>query len=59
MKVYVLFETDTNKSKQSRVFLGVFESEVKAIDHAKENNCYTNFTDVVILECALNEFLKQ
>jgi hypothetical protein len=59
MKVYVLFETDTHKSKKSRVFLGLFDSEEKAIDHAKKNNCYTNFTDVVILECKLNEFLEQ
>lgn len=59
MKVYVLFETDLQKSHSSRVFLGVFNSEKKAIDEAKKGNCYTNETEVVILECELNEFLEQ
>lgn len=54
--VYVLFETDIYKSKSSRVFLGVFSSFNLANQYAKENNCYTNNTEVVILEVELDKF---
>ena len=54
--VYVLFETDVYKSKFSRVFLGVFSSFNLANQYAKENNCYTNNTEVVILEVELDKF---
>jgi len=57
--VYVLFETDLQKSKRSHVFLGVFSSRTEAIDKAKENDCYSSETEVVILECTLNEFMEQ
>ena len=54
--VYVLFETDLHKSKSSRVFLGVFSSFNLANQYAKDNNCYTNNTEVVILEVELDKF---
>jgi hypothetical protein len=54
--VYVLFETDVHKSKFSRVFLGVFSSFELANQFAKENNCYINKSEVVILEVQLDKF---
>ena len=57
--VYVLFETDLQKSKRSRVFLGVYSSKTEAIDNAKKNDCYSSETEVVILECILGEFMEQ
>ncbi len=54
--VYVLFETDLHKSKFSRLFLGVFSSFELANMYAKENNCYTDKTEVVILEVELDKF---
>ena len=53
---YVLFETDVHKSKSSRVFLGVFRSFELANCYAKRYNCYTNETEVVILEVELDKF---
>ncbi|SMP04198.1 hypothetical protein SAMN06264346_101288 [Chryseobacterium profundimaris] len=54
--LFVLFETDVYKSKSSRIFLGVFSSFELANQYAKENNCYTDKTEVVILEVKLNHF---
>ncbi|AZA52762.1 hypothetical protein [Chryseobacterium sp. G0201] len=54
--LFILFETDVYKSKSSRIFLGVFSSFELANRYAKENNCYTDKTEVVILEAKLNEF---
>ena len=53
---YVLFETDVYKSKSSRVFLGVFRTFELANTYAKKYNCYTNETEVVILEVELDKF---
>lgn len=54
--VYLLFETDVHKSKFSRVFLGVFSSFELANIYARENNCYSHKTEVVILEVELDKF---
>lgn len=54
--LYVLFETDVYKSKSSRVFLGVFRTFELANTFAKKYNCYTNETEVVILEVELDKF---
>lgn len=54
--VYVLFQTDVWKSKTSRVFFGVFSTEAKAIDHAKENGLYTHDAEVVVIECETDKF---
>lgn len=53
---YVLFQTDIYKTKSSRIFLGVFSSFQLANQFAKENNCYTYLTEVVILEIELEKF---
>lgn len=56
MKAYILFQTDIYKSKRSRVCFGVYSSEVKAIDAAKENDLYTHQAEVVIIECETDKF---
>ena len=56
MKVFVLFQTDVHRTRASRVFFGVFSTEIKAIDHAKENGLYTHDTEVVIIECETDKF---
>ena len=56
MTIYVLFQTDVWKSIRSRVFFGVFSTEVKAIDAAKENGLYTHDAEVVIIECEMDKF---
>lgn len=56
MKVYALFQTDVWKSNSSRVFCGLFSSEIKAIDAAKKEGLYTSESEVVILECEIDKF---
>lgn len=56
MTVYVLFQTDVWKSIRSRVFFGIYSSEPKAIDAAKENDLYTCDAEVVIIECEIDKF---
>ena len=53
---YILFETDIYKTKTSRIFLGVFSSFKIANQYAKENNCCTHKTEVVILEVEKDRF---
>ena len=40
MSVFLLFQTDSWKSKASRVFFGAFDSRTKALDYAKYNDLY-------------------
>ena len=56
MTVFILFQTDVHRTRASRVFCGVFSTEVKAIDHAKENGLYTHNAEVVIIECEIDKF---
>ena len=56
MTVFILFQTDIYRTRASRVFCGVFSTEQKAIDHAKENGLYTHEAEVVIIECELDKF---
>lgn len=56
MTLFILFQTDIYKSRASRVFFGVFSTEVKAIDHAKENGLYIHTAEVVIIECEIDKF---
>lgn len=56
MKVFILFQTDIYKSRASRIFFGVFSTEAKAIDHAKENGLYIHTAEVVIIECETDKF---
>lgn len=54
--IYILFQTDVHRTRTSRVFFGVFSSQVRAIDAAKENGLYTCDAEVEIIECELNKF---
>lgn len=56
MTLFILFQTDIYKSRASRVFFGVFSTEAKAKDHAKENGLYTYTAEVVIIECEIDKF---
>ena len=56
MTLFILFQTDIWKSKASRVFFGVFDCRIKAIDCAKYHGLYSSVTDVVIEEVTLNLF---
>ena len=56
MTVFILFQTDIHKSRTSRVFCGVFSTEAKAIDNAKENGLYTCDVEVEIIECDIDKF---
>jgi len=56
MTVFVLFHTDIYKTRASRVFFGVFSTEAKAIDNAKDNGLYTHDAEVVIIESETDKF---
>ena len=56
MKVYILFTTDVYRSRESTTCYGVFSSKNNAIDAAKENNLYTDYIEVLIIECEINKF---
>lgn len=54
--VYILFQTDVNKSKSSRVYFDVYFSELRVIEATKKKDLYTNQEEVVILECEMDNF---
>ena len=56
MSVFLLFQTDSWKSKASRVFFGAFYSRTKALDNAKYNDLYWYNYEVVVIEVILNQF---
>jgi len=56
MTVFILFQTDVHRTRASRVFFGIFSTEVKAIDHAKENGLYTHDAEVEIIEFEIDKF---
>jgi len=56
MKAYILFQTDVHKTKSSRICFGVFSTEEKAITAAKENDLYNYLSEVVIIECDIDNF---
>ena len=56
MSIFLLFQTDTWKSRASRVFFGAFDSRAKALDYAKYNDLYWCNSDVIIVEVLLNQF---
>lgn len=51
-----LFQTDIYKTKSSRVCFGVYFTEEKAITAAKENDLYSNRSEVIIIECDIDKF---
>ena len=56
MTLFILYQTDTWKSKASRIFFGIFDSRNKAIDTAKYYGLYCPSAEVVIEEVTLNQF---
>ena len=56
MSVFLLFQTDSWKSRASRVFFGAFDSRIKALDYAKYNDLYRYNSGVLIVEVILNQF---
>jgi hypothetical protein len=56
MTLFILYQTDTWKSKASRIFFGIFDSRNKAIDVAKYYGLYCSCAEVVIEEITLNQF---
>lgn len=56
MSIFLLFQTDTWKSKASRVFFGAFDSRTKALDYANYNELYWCNSDVIVVEVLLNQF---
>lgn len=55
MTLFILYQTDQWKTKSSRVFFGVFDCRIKAIDCAKYHGLYTHNSAVVIDEVSLNQ----
>jgi hypothetical protein len=56
VKVFILFLTDVYKSRESRVFFGVYDTKAKAVDAAGRNDLYGFDSAIDILEAELNQF---
>lgn len=56
MTLFILYQTDVWKNKSSRIYFGIFDSRIKAVDSAKYNGLYTSDAEVVIEEVTLNQF---
>jgi hypothetical protein len=56
MTLFILYQTDLWKSKNSRVFFGIFDCRKKAVDFAKYHGLSSNQDKVLIVEVALNQF---
>ena len=57
--IYALFETDAYKTKSSRIFLGVYSTETKAIiafTAFKEDDRAQDGEEMEIVECELNKY---
>lgn len=54
--VWILFQTDIWKTKSSRVYFGVFETQNMAIDEAKTQGLYSSQSEVEVIEATLNIF---
>lgn len=54
MKAYILFQTDLYKTKSTRICFGVFSSESKAIENAKQMNLYSHSSEVDIVEVIID-----
>lgn len=55
MTLFILYQTDQWKTKSSRVFFGVFDSRIKAMDCAKYRNLNEYNSKIVIEEVTLNQ----
>jgi hypothetical protein len=58
MTLFILYQTDIWKSRTSRIYCGIFDSRIKAIDSAKYNGLYTDSTAVVVVQVTLNQFAE-
>jgi hypothetical protein len=58
MTLFILYQTDQWKMKSSRIFFGVFDSRVKAMDCAKYSGLQTKDSKIVIEEVTLNQCTK-
>jgi len=58
MTVFILFQTDPQKSRRSRTFHGVFSTKNNAIDTAKANDLYTSDSEVEIIEIEFDKFIE-
>ncbi len=56
MTLFILYQTDVWKTKSSRIYFGIFDRRIKAVDIAKYNGLYTSGAEVVIEEVTLNQF---
>lgn len=56
MKLFILYQTDIWKSRTSRIYFGIFDSRIKAVDSAKYNGLFCQDTKIVIEEITLNQF---
>lgn len=56
MKLFILYQTDVWKSRESRVCFGVFDTRAKAINSARWQELYNCISEVVVLEITLNAF---
>jgi hypothetical protein len=56
VKIFILFQTDVYKSRESRVLFGVYDTKVGAVDAAKRNGLYGFDSEIDILEAELNQF---
>lgn len=54
----VLFQTDIYKSKDSRVFCGVFASKEVAYEAAEDNNLFVEGSDIDVIQVELNKFTE-
>lgn len=57
--LHALFQTDTWKSKKSKVFFGVFTTQILAAEAALRNKLYTKESNVLIEPCHLNCFTEE
>jgi hypothetical protein len=53
---FYYFQTDSWRSKASRVFFGAFDSRTKALDYAKYNDLYWSNSKVIVVAVLLNQF---
>lgn len=55
MTLFILYQTDIWKTKNSRIYFGVFDSREKAKDCAKYYGLYAPEAKVVIEQVTLNQ----
>ena len=59
MKLFILYQSNNWKSKISRIFIGIFDSRIEALDCLKYNGLYRPNVKVIIEEVTLNIFVEK